>query len=141
MEEVIRRKLRIQRHVSLICSFFSSSFFFLQKVPIEDKFKSVFLRRRTSVAIPFLLFPPADRSVCSLLHPHTGLSVGEKREFFPVLRSPEMETFHKLVLTMLVRNLLNYFVILSEKFVLKLHRLRRYSQPHFSPQRAHTLVL
>lgn len=130
-------KLRIQRHVSLICSFFSSCFFFLQEVPIEDKFKSFFLRRGRSVAIPSLLFPPADRLVHSPLHPHTALSVGERREFFPVLRSPEMETFHKLVLTMLVRNLLNYFVILSGKSVPK---LRRYSQSQFSTQRAHTLV-
>ncbi|XP_050171723.1 sodium/potassium/calcium exchanger 3 isoform X2 [Myiozetetes cayanensis] len=33
------------------------------------------------MAIPFLLFPPADGAVQSLFHPHTSLSVGEKREF------------------------------------------------------------
>lgn len=100
----------------------------MQKAPIEDKYKGFSLRRVTSTAIPFLLFRPADRLVQSLLHPRTGLSVGEKRGFSSVLHSPEMGMFHKLVLTMPVRNWLNYLVILSGKFVPRLHRLPRYSQ-------------
>jgi len=63
---------------------------------VEDKYKSLSLRRVTSTAAPLPSVSSCIQISSSLLCPHAALSVEEKREFSTVLPCPGMETFHKL---------------------------------------------